>query len=637
MPFLISPTRLTLLGAMMIAGAIFAADLFGPLQGATAVLYIIAILLASQTSGRRSVLLAGLGCAVLAMIGFAVNYRGDPIDGAFLRFVVSLIVIAASTILSMRERTVRTTLAERAHIVELTHDTVIIRDAKDVIDYWNDGAERLYGWTREEAIGKACQQLLHSEFPSAEVARALRENGRWSGELTRVSRDGSRIVLASRWLRRRNPEGEAIGVMEASADVTEQRRADADREVLERRYSAVFHAAGFATWESDWSALWRIVKAVTANGAGLHAWLAAQPEAVRAAAGQAAIRDVNHAAVKLFGGTSREALVGGNIVGRYLPESEQSFARMLGSLFEGAEVVETEARFSTLNGGTVDVLLWVTPLREGKPWSRVLVMAHDITERNEARAKLEQTSAQLAHATRVSLLGQLAASIAHEVNEPLAAIINYGNAGKRWLLREAPNTPEVAKCLDHIIFNGSRAAEVLARVRSLARKEAPQLRPLDLAELIDEAVSLVQREASAARVIIRRVVAANLPLICGDRVQIQQVIVNLLINAIQAMQNISGRPREIRVGVNSQADNMVHIAVRDSGTGISGNPTDIFTPFFTTKADGMGMGLSICRSIIEAQGGHITAINNPDFGATVTFTLPINPAGQTRRLDNSQT
>lgn len=243
-------------------------------------------------------------------------------------------------------------------------------------------------------------------------------------------------------------------------------------------------------------------------------------------------------------------------------------------------------------------------------------------ERNEARARLAQASAELAHAARISTLGQLAASLAHEVNQPLSAIINYGKSGKRWLGREEPNLAEVANCLDHIVSNGNRAADVIARVRAQARNAAPEPGPLDMADLVKEAVALLAREAQAARVAVLVFGGEALPPAMGDRVQVQQVLVNLLMNAIQAMREIKGRPRELCIRL-AEEDGMVRVAVEDCGTGIEGEPARIFDPFFTTKKDGMGLGLSICRSIIEAQGGRITAGNNPAHGATIAFTLPV--------------
>ena len=246
-------------------------------------------------------------------------------------------------------------------------------------------------------------------------------------------------------------------------------------------------------------------------------------------------------------------------------------------------------------------------------------------ERNEARARLEQTSAELAHAARVSTLGQLAASIAHEVNQPLSAIITFGKSGKRWLARDVPDIAEVETCLDHIVANGTRAADVIARVRGLARKGPPEAAPLALDALVEETIALVEREAGAAGVTLRRNSEGPVPPVIGDRVQVQQVLVNLLMNGIQAMREVEGRLRNLDIRLEPDGERLVRVLVRDSGTGIAGDPGNIFQPFFTTKEDGMGMGLSISRSIIEAQGGRIEAANNPDHGATISFTLPIQP------------
>jgi PAS domain S-box-containing protein len=618
--------RLFRAAALVIGAAIFASDLLSPLQGAVAVLYIIVVLLIAQAGGRRSVLITGLICALFAIAAFVAGHGDDPFDGAYVRLAVSLIAILAATLLSIRDHSARTTLAEQARMLELTHDTVVIRDADSKILYWNDGAEELYGWSREEALGRRCDELLQCQYPSEEVARILRDEGNWSGELTRTRRDGTRIVLASRWLLRRDPEGRSIGIIETSADLTEQRRADEERQLSETRYSTIFHAAGFAAWESDWSETRQHIIAAAPAGADIGAWLTAHPEVARDAAIKAKIRDANQAAVDLFGAASRDELIGSNVVARYATGIEQTFAEILAELSEGAERIEKEGQWTTLQGRVVDLVLRVSLVPEGEPWSRALVMAFDVTERNEARAKLEQASAELAHAARVSTLGQLAASIAHEVNQPLAAIINYGKSGTRWLARDVPDTAEAAHCFDHIVSNGNRAAAVIARVRSLARKTAPQAEPLALPALIDEAVALVQREANAAQVAIQRLGDDALPFVIGDRVQIQQVVVNLLLNGIQAMHEVEGRKRALCIRLGMDTETMVRVAVEDCGSGIGENPNRIFEPFFTTKADGMGMGLSICRSIIEAQGGRISAADNPDHGATIAFTLPVSTA-----------
>ncbi|MBA1138667.1 PAS domain S-box protein [Mesorhizobium sp. CCANP35] len=620
--------RLILWAAGITAFAIFGYDLWSPLQGAVAVLYIIVVLLVAQIGTYRGVLLTGLGCGILALIAFATDHFGDPLDSAYVRFGVSLVAIFAATLLSLRDRSARTTLAEQARILELSHDTVIIRDANDRIVYWNDGAHRLYGWAGEEAVGKHCGELLHCEFPADQVDSALEQHGHWAGELMRDRKDGTRIVLASRWLLRRDPEGNAIGLIESSADVTEKKRADAERRRSEQRYKTIFNSAGFAIWEADWTELHGHIRKRVPSGLDLAGWLANHPEVLRESRAPVYVRDVNTAAVELFDATDREALLGNSILAWMPAGSEVEFASVLAGLAGGADMVEREVRYLTLSGRPIDVLLRMRLLAGGEPWSRVLAMGLDVTERNEARSKLEQASAELAHAARVSTLGQLAASIAHEVNQPLSAIITYGKSAKRWLAKSEPDVAEVANCLDQIVSNGSRAADVITRMRALARNGQVQVETLHLCRLINESIALVEREVRQHQIAVRFSSGGEDVLVTGDRVQIQQVLVNLAINAIQAMCDVQGRLRELHISVEAEADVMMCVSVCDCGNGISGDPARIFEPFFTTKREGMGMGLSISRSIIEAQGGRIGAANNSDHGATISFTLPVAAADQ---------
>jgi C4-dicarboxylate-specific signal transduction histidine kinase len=251
----------------------------------------------------------------------------------------------------------------------------------------------------------------------------------------------------------------------------------------------------------------------------------------------------------------------------------------------------------------------------------------DITAAKQAEEALQELQASLAHVMRVTALGELTASIAHEVNQPLAAIVTYGDAGLRWLDREVPQLDEVRSAVERMIDCAKLAGEVIARLRALSRKTAPEIVSLDINEVINEVLSLIRREISNHQVSVRLDLAASLPPIFGDRVQLQQVILNLLVNGIQAMAVVSDRPRELLI--RSQADNtgQILVEVGDSGIGIDPAHADqLFNAFFTTKADGMGMGLSICRSIIEAHGGRIWASPNASPGTTFQFTLPAHRA-----------
>jgi signal transduction histidine kinase len=225
----------------------------------------------------------------------------------------------------------------------------------------------------------------------------------------------------------------------------------------------------------------------------------------------------------------------------------------------------------------------------------------------------------------VTTLGELIASISHEVNQPLAAVVNAAAACRRWLDGGTPNLDEARSAVDWIVKEGNRASEVIRRVRALANKTDIEKVPLDIDDVVGEAIALVQRELISHRVSLRMEFAPALPMILGDRVQLQQVIINLVMNGIEAMQSVSDRPRELVIGSHQDETHRVLVIVTDSGVGISAENADrLFNAFFTTKSSGMGMGLSICRSIIEAHGGRLWATANVPHGATFQFTLPVS-------------
>jgi PAS domain S-box-containing protein len=623
--------------AALFAAAIFSLDLWSPIPGAVAVLYVIVILLVAQVATYATVRATGISCAALAFFAFADDHLGQPLGAAHLRFAVSMVAITLTTFISMRNRSARTTLAEQARLIELSHDTVIIRDADGNIVYWNDGARDLYGWMPDEAVGRHCDTLLESEIPIAEVEVALAREGRWTGEIVRHRRDGTRLTLASRWLLRRDPEGNPIGTIESSADVTEKKRAEAERRRSEERYKTIFNGASFAIWEADWSELHEhLVKTAPAAGDRVE-WVTNHPEIMRESFARILIRDANPAAVELFDAPDREAMLGYSMGQRVPIEAEVQFVDILVGLIEGVEMIEREMRYLTFAGRHIDVLWRMRQLPGATPWSRVLVMALDVTERNEARARIEHASAELEHAARVSTLGQLAASIAHEVNQPLSAIITYGKSAKRWLARPEPHMNEALNCLDQIVASGSRAADVIAHVRTMAKKGPPKTDKLVFSDLALASLALVEHEARRSQVSLRCFCIGNELPVLGDRVQIQQVLVNLALNAIQAMQSVEGRSRELLIDIEPVGDAMMRASIRDRGTGINGNPAGIFEPFFTTKSEGMGMGLSICRSIIEAHGGRISAANNDGHGATIAFTLPVADAVSESRSGKDDT
>jgi PAS domain S-box-containing protein len=244
---------------------------------------------------------------------------------------------------------------------------------------------------------------------------------------------------------------------------------------------------------------------------------------------------------------------------------------------------------------------------------------------DHAEQALRTAQAELAHVTRVTTLGEMTASIAHEVNQPLAAVIANAEACLRWLDRETPDLNAARRSAEWVINDGIRASEVVRRVRALANKADMEKLPLDLNEVVREVVALVQRELSSHGVSLRTELAPALPMILGDRVQLQQVIINLVMNGIEAMQPVTDRPRELVIRSHQDETQHALVSVADCGGGISAeNINRLFNAFFTTKSGGLGMGLSICRSIVEAHGGRLSASGNEGSGATFQFVLPLH-------------
>jgi PAS domain S-box-containing protein len=255
----------------------------------------------------------------------------------------------------------------------------------------------------------------------------------------------------------------------------------------------------------------------------------------------------------------------------------------------------------------------------------------DVTAAKRAEEAVQEAQAALAHVTRMATLGELTAWITHEVNQPLTGIVTNGAACLRWLDKAPPALDEARRSVEDMISDARRASEVIHRIRALSKKTDAEKVPLDINDVIREGSRLVQREAITHGASLRLELAPELPSILGDRVQLQQVIINLVINAIQAMASVTDRPRTLLIRSQKSEDGRVLVAVRDSGTGIEAKSVNkLFKAFFTTKPSGMGMGLSICRTIIEAHSGQVSAANNSGPGATFQLILPsrsLTPGG----------
>jgi signal transduction histidine kinase len=243
-----------------------------------------------------------------------------------------------------------------------------------------------------------------------------------------------------------------------------------------------------------------------------------------------------------------------------------------------------------------------------------------VAERTAQAMRLQE---DLEHFARISTLGELTASIAHEVNQPLAAIITNADACRRWLIHDIPNLVEARAALERITREGAHASDVITRIRALSGKRAPQTARLQLNDIVHEVLALAQNRLVGHQIALNLDLSSTLPEVLGDRVQLQQVLLNVVLNAIDAIQPVVDRPHELGIRTRSANTTEVQLSVRDSGIGLDpATQSRLFEPFFTTKPAGMGLGLSISRRIVEGHGGLLRATPNSDYGTTLTITLP---------------
>jgi PAS domain S-box-containing protein len=316
------------------------------------------------------------------------------------------------------------------------------------------------------------------------------------------------------------------------------------------------------------------------------------------------------------------------IVGKHLAEVlgiepfEQTIKPNLERCFNGEDVRYAEWFASSL--GRRYLAVTYSPLRpNSERVEAALVVTHDLTDHVLASEALRAAQAELAHVNRITTMGQLTASIAHEVNQPIAAAITNAQAALRWLGAQPPDLDEVGQALRRIVENGKRASDVIGRIRALIKKAPPRRRRFDLNEAILDVIALTRSEILRHGVSLQTQLASGLPLIEGDRIQLQQVLLNLLMNAVEAMSGIGEGTRALQISTEAEATGGVLVTVRDSGPGLDpANEDRVFEAFYTTKPEGMGMGLAISQSIIEAHGGRMWATANEPRGAVFQFTVP---------------
>jgi PAS domain S-box-containing protein len=488
---------------------------------------------------------------------------------------------------------------EQADLLDLTRDSVFVRNADDVITYWNRGGEELYGWKRSEAIGQRSHDLLKTVFPAPieTIAANLRRDGYWEGELRHTRRDGSQVITASRWSIQKDDLGKVIATLETNNDITERKHAE---EALRRTQETY------------------LAEAQQLSRTGSFGWKLSSGEIYWSDEG-----------FRIFGLDAQHRPSMAMMLSRVHPDDLAHVQDVTRRAELSKNNFTVEFRLKLPDESIKYVHLVAKPMEAAAGAVDFVGAVMDITAIRVAQNELNTTRSELAHVMRVTSLGELTASIAHEVNQSLGAVVANAEACLSWLGRDPADLGEARLAVERIVRDGHRAGEVIRRVRALAKKADVQMAPVTVTDIIDEAVSLVQHEAVRYRVTLRSIPAGNTPVLHGDRIQLQQVLINLMINGIEAMQAVEGRARELLIRSEHDGENQVKISVADFGVGLSAASAErVFEAFYTTKKTGMGMGLSICRSIVQAHGGKIKAMPNDPCGTVVEFTLPVNRPAQ---------
>ncbi|WP_342051380.1 MULTISPECIES: sensor histidine kinase [unclassified Cupriavidus] len=574
----IRPSPLLIAVAGATALTVFAFDAFTPYQVAVAVLYVVVVQIVAATGSLRLTAISGLLCVALTLLALLLTYDPEKAGGALARCSVSLLALVTATVLSLRHLRNSECLREQVHLLNLSHDAIVIYDLDGVVRFWNAGAQALYGWTASDAIGNDFHALTQTRFPGGrqEVYSDLMRDGRWEGELERVHRDGRTLAVASRIALWRDRHGQPIAIMATNNDITERRRTEeelersqtylADAQRLSKTGSVLRYANSHeARWSEE---CYRILDYSPDTPPSLDL-----------------------------------------VLQRTHPEDIELVLAMDQAIRDGKPLIDGTHRL-LMGNGELKHVRFVARLKSapGHRQPEYVGALMDITAVVAAQEALQRSMSELAHVMRLTTLGGLATTIAHEVTQPLAAIVTCGDSAVCWLDRPEPDVLEALISIRQMIHDAQRSTDIVRQIRAMAQRRTPQSVAVSINALVNDALRLVGRECRSAHVSLSVDLPQRDVVVRGDPVQLQQVLVNLLMNAIQAMAEVSDRPRRLQVWSGSCVQGHVLVSVLDNGPGFREEDVSrIFSAFYTTKDSGLGMGLSICRSIIDAHGGRIWA------------------------------
>jgi PAS domain S-box-containing protein len=557
-----------------------------------ALLYMLAILLISL----RATLAVSVVASVVAALALDYFFTpplfrisiSDSID-----FVAAFAFVTTAVVVARLLGRLRKSEQQWRDVFENNPTMYFIVDSAGTVLSVNPfGAEQL-GYTVDELVGQSVLRVFYEpdrEAVQQHVANCLAHMGRsMSWELRKVRKDGSML-----WVREtaravlRAPKQPIVLV--ACEDITQRKQAE---EQLRRSQAY-------------------LAEAQRLSQTGSFGWSPATEEIVWS--------DETYRIMGLDPSTKPNVDL---IFQRIHPDDRASVRGALDRAARSGEGFDLEQRLVTLDGSVKYVHVVAHPVRDDDGHVEFVGASMDVTEQRRATAALEKARDELARMARLTTMGELVASIAHEIRQPLAAIVINGAATLRWLNREEPDLAEARDGVSRIVRDAGRAEEVIRGLRTLADKSGPRLSPLDLTDTIQEVLTLTQGELQRQGVSAQTELDQSGRRVLGDRVQLQQVLLNLLMNGVEAMSAVADRPRVLTIRSEATGPSEVVVSVEDTGRGLDpATANRVFDPFFTTKPNGLGLGLSICRSIIDAHGGRLWAEARSPHGAAFRFTVP---------------
>ncbi|MET4723045.1 PAS domain S-box-containing protein [Bradyrhizobium japonicum] len=635
----IAHAALWILGSAALSLLSFVCFLLGFNFTTTAFILLVAIVLLSLLGSFASAAIfsaVAVGSLVFLFVdpAFAADNLQDTV--ALVAFLVTSLVIAnLVSRLRVEDALRRSQAAYLAEAQKLSHTGSFGWNVASGELFWSDETFRIFDVdpASPPSLGLVLKRTHPDDLNAVREAidHAVKDRNDFSQEYRLALSDGSirHIRVVARGMTDGQGQFEYVG---AVMDITAQKKANTELERSELRYRHLFGRMPIALRQLDASRLVVLFRKLRAEGIkDLGSYFDNHPDFLRTCMDALSFQEANERAIQMFGG-GVDGYVGRSMSDTWKARPD-TFRRAMESRFRGETNFEEETKMVTWDGRVVDVLFTTARVGPINDLEISLVATIDISQRVRAQERLRQVQAEFAHAARVSMLGELTASIAHEVNQPLAAIATNAAAGLRWLNRPIPDMAEVRSTIENMATDTRRAADIVARVHGMASRKAPERAVLSLDDVIREALLFLRHEMESRGVTILHRPDTEAALVLGDRTQLQQVIVNLAINAVQAMTQAGRDHGRIVITTAVQDATTLCCSVEDNGPGISAEHAGrLFESFFTTKESGMGMGLPICRSIVEAHGGRIDAeglsaeglgAEGLGAGARFWFTLPI--------------